>query len=587
MDASDDLLEGEPPTIDPYEVLDLERTATADQVKSAYRKLALKNHPDKVSNDKKEEAHATFQSIAFAYAVLSDPTRRTRYDETGSTSESIVDADGFSWSDFYREQFRDAISSDAIAKFEAQYKGSDEEKDDILVAYEEHEGDMDAIYEHVMLSNVLKDDERFRSIIDEAIASKDVPAFKAYTKESKKSKQARIKAAKDEANEAEEYAKELGVHDKLFEKKGEKDKKGKKKGDEDALAALIQRRGQDRKQAADHFLDNLAAKYGATSSSAKKGRKRRAEAADEPSEEAFQAAAAKLKKSKNCFAPLVYYPQYCFHLSPTINKWCPLRAVDIANLECRPGFQDIDVFFTLNHPVRWVRITGVVVAIDDYYGRRVYTIDDSTGHCIECTLAVPKPSKITDLDELTARNAHLHERPGRPADVTKTTTTAETQNSAKGCTLPPPPSNVDIGSVVDVKGSIQLFRSQKQIKVQKLVRIHSTDQEVLFWDKIRAFRRDVLSEPWILSDREVRKCRKLQQVEVTDAKEKRKKDRRTDEKRGVDSLAIRSREKHQVHHHSKDSLGAASKAMKAERAAKVQKLRARKDEQGQYNALGL
>ncbi|KAJ2973357.1 hypothetical protein NUW58_g8956 [Xylaria curta] len=162
MDASDDLLDGEPPTIDPYEVLGLERTATADQVKSAYRKLALKNHPDKVPEDQKRTAHETFQAIALAYAVLSDPVRRKRYDETGSTSESIVDSDGFSWSDFYREQFRDAISSDAIEKFAAQYKGSDEERDDILIAYEEHEGNMDAIYESVMLSDVLKDDERFR-----------------------------------------------------------------------------------------------------------------------------------------------------------------------------------------------------------------------------------------------------------------------------------------------------------------------------------------------------------------------------------------------------------------------------------------
>lgn len=45
MEAVDDLVEGEPPTIDPYEVLGLDRTATGDQVKSAYRKLALKNHP--------------------------------------------------------------------------------------------------------------------------------------------------------------------------------------------------------------------------------------------------------------------------------------------------------------------------------------------------------------------------------------------------------------------------------------------------------------------------------------------------------------------------------------------------------------
>ncbi|KAI0553946.1 DnaJ domain-containing protein [Xylaria curta] len=294
MDASDDLLDGEPPTIDPYEVLGLERNATADQVKSAYRKLALKNHPDKVSEEQKLKAHETFQSIAFAYAVLSDSIRRKRYDETGSTSESIVDSDGFSWSDFYREQFRDAISNDAIERFAAQYKGSDEERDDILIAYEEHEGNMDAIYETVMLSDVLQDDERFRKIIDDAIANKDVPAFKAYTKESKKSRQARIKAAKNEATEAEEYAKELGVHEKLFGAKKGNGRGKKKESSEDELAALIRRNQQGRES----FLDNLAAKYSAaTPATGKKGKKRRVEES-EPSEEAFQAAAARLKKGK-------------------------------------------------------------------------------------------------------------------------------------------------------------------------------------------------------------------------------------------------------------------------------------------------
>ncbi|KAL7784955.1 DnaJ domain-containing protein [Trichoderma ceciliae] len=316
MSDHEDSVDSEPPTIDPYEVLGLERTATADRVRSAYRKAALKNHPgglhkrlggdrnspsltliatDKVPESQKEKAHETFQSIAFAYAVLSDPARRKRYDTTGSTAESIVDSEGFDWSGYYREQFRDAISEDAIRKFAEKYKGSDEEKDDLLVTYEECEGDMDQVYERVILSDVLEDDERFRIIIDEAIETGDVPSFAAYKKENKRKRAARVKAIKAEEKEAEELAKELGVHDKIFGGKT-KGKKGKGSSEND-LAALIQKRQKDR---AAGFLDHLAEKYGAKSSAGKKGNKRAVEEEEEgePSEEAFQAAAAKLKKAK-------------------------------------------------------------------------------------------------------------------------------------------------------------------------------------------------------------------------------------------------------------------------------------------------
>lgn len=224
--------------------------------------------------------------------MLSDTARRKRYDTTGSTSEAIVDADGFSWSDFYREQFADAISEDAIRKFSEKYKESDEEKDDLLVAYEQHKGDMGRIYQSVMLSDVLEDDERFRGIIDAAIESGDVEAFKKYTKESAASKKARVKAAQWEGKEAEEYAKELGVHDKLFGKKKGTGKGGK--SSEADLAALIQRNQANRGAS---FLDNLAEKYGAAPK-AKKGKKRDLEDFEEPSEEAFQAAAARLKNGK-------------------------------------------------------------------------------------------------------------------------------------------------------------------------------------------------------------------------------------------------------------------------------------------------
>ena len=45
MSDYEDAVDGEPPAIEPYEVLGLARDATADQIKSAYRKAALKNHP--------------------------------------------------------------------------------------------------------------------------------------------------------------------------------------------------------------------------------------------------------------------------------------------------------------------------------------------------------------------------------------------------------------------------------------------------------------------------------------------------------------------------------------------------------------
>ncbi|KAK0672083.1 hypothetical protein QBC41DRAFT_371417 [Cercophora samala] len=284
----DDLTTDEPPTIDPYEVLSLERNATSDQIKSAYRKSALKHHPDKATPENQASAKEKFQEIAFAYAILSDPVRRKRYDETGSTSEAVVDSEGFSWTEFYAAQYQDAISEEAIEAFRKKYKGSEEEKEDLLAAYEEFEGDMDGVYESVMLSDVTEDDERFRKIIDEAIEQGEVEGYKKYTKETKKSRQQRQKNAKKEEKEADELAKELGVYDKL-RGTGKGKKGGKKEDDQAGLAALIQRNQKNRA----NMFDQLAEKYGAKPE--KKGKKR---AVEEPDidEEAFQKLQADMMK---------------------------------------------------------------------------------------------------------------------------------------------------------------------------------------------------------------------------------------------------------------------------------------------------
>ena len=66
---------------DYYEVLDVSKSASSEEIKKAYRKRALKYHPDKNPGDK--EAEAKFKECAEAYEVLSDPENRQRYDQFG------------------------------------------------------------------------------------------------------------------------------------------------------------------------------------------------------------------------------------------------------------------------------------------------------------------------------------------------------------------------------------------------------------------------------------------------------------------------------------------------------------------------
>jgi molecular chaperone DnaJ len=69
--------------IDYYAILSVEREASADQIKSAYRKCALQWHPDR-NPDNKTEAEGKFREASEAYSVLSDPQKRATYDRYGA-----------------------------------------------------------------------------------------------------------------------------------------------------------------------------------------------------------------------------------------------------------------------------------------------------------------------------------------------------------------------------------------------------------------------------------------------------------------------------------------------------------------------
>ena len=66
---------------DYYEVLGVDKSASADDIKKAYRKLAMKYHPDRNPGDK--TAEEKFKEVGEAYEVLSDADKRSRYDSYG------------------------------------------------------------------------------------------------------------------------------------------------------------------------------------------------------------------------------------------------------------------------------------------------------------------------------------------------------------------------------------------------------------------------------------------------------------------------------------------------------------------------
>ena len=108
---------------DYYEVLGIAKGASADEIKKAYRNLALKYHPDRVHVDKKKEAEEKFKEMSEAYEVLVDPKKREGYDQYGHAGvEGSFKQGGFSWQDFHhfddlKDIFGGADVSDLLRGF--------------------------------------------------------------------------------------------------------------------------------------------------------------------------------------------------------------------------------------------------------------------------------------------------------------------------------------------------------------------------------------------------------------------------------------------------------------------------------------
>ena len=90
---------------DYYEVLGVSKDATPEDIKKAYRKLAMKYHPDKNSGNKKAEER--FKEISNAYEVLSDPEKKQAYDQRGMEGVHDTGFQGFTSNDDIFSHFGD------------------------------------------------------------------------------------------------------------------------------------------------------------------------------------------------------------------------------------------------------------------------------------------------------------------------------------------------------------------------------------------------------------------------------------------------------------------------------------------------
>ena len=125
---------------DYYEVLGVDKKASADEIKAAYRKLALKWHPDRWVNGsdaEKKTAEENFKEAAEAYSVLSDAEKRARYDQFGFAGEQMgggaggFDFGGMDINDFLRNIFGGGFGFD-FGGFGGGFGGGDDSRQRVL-----------------------------------------------------------------------------------------------------------------------------------------------------------------------------------------------------------------------------------------------------------------------------------------------------------------------------------------------------------------------------------------------------------------------------------------------------------------------
>lgn len=251
------------------------------------------------------------------------------------------------------------------------------------------------------------------------------------------------------------------------------------------------------------------------------------------------------------------------------------------------------VYYYNNHPIRFVRLTGLIVAVDEFAQRRVYTLDDSSGSCIECICPVPSQSLPSTSNSNAAPNNAPNSKSNTKVEPATKTKPAPTQPSTAEPWIPW--DDMDVGTVVKIKGKPSQFRDIKQVEIVKAEVIRGTEIEVRCWGEVGAFRREVLEVPWVVSKEQEEKLRKRATSGRGKEADRRK---RESEKKAKEEKRKKQEVKERQEEEKRDKEGKKAKERQDEEKDKREREIERQEEResrkrfaeqakGRYDALGI
>ena len=180
----------------------------------------------------------------------------------------------------------------------------------------------------------------------------------------------------------------------------------------------------------------------------------------------------------------IYSKRY-FDASLTWCEWNKLTAADVHALRKEQGFEGQNICFHLNHPIRFVRLVGLVVDIEITKNAKhiLISLDDGSGECIEVK---------TSLRDVGKDDHGVY-----PSNTVVDTLDVHMHMSIATVYVNKQP--IDVGTVIKAKGTLDSFRNRRQLKLERVWIVRDTNEEVQEWSKTAQWKRDVLSKPWVLT----------------------------------------------------------------------------------------